>query len=74
MSTESPPSAAVEISDDPAPNPPRRAKPLPPPHTGEDGATTAGGPNMVLLLVSGFIAYKVWRFRRRRASRAVQQG
>lgn len=72
MSPESPPRADVEITDAPAPNPPHRARSLPPPHTGEDGATTAGG--MVLFLISAFITYKVWRFRRRRAGRARQQG
>ena len=71
MSTDSSVSDAVENTDGEfAATPQARPRRVPPVHTGEDGATTPGGPNMILLLLSGFIAFKVWRYRRRRASRA----
>ena len=72
MSTNSSPNDVVVLTDEPAgaaqttPEPPRPAPPTP---AGEDGATTPGGPTMVLLFTAGFITYKVWRFRRRRANR-----
>ena len=71
MSTNSSPNDVVVHTDEPAgaaqtPEPPRTAPPTP---AGEDGATTPGGPPMVLLFTAGFVTYKVWRFRRRRANR-----
>ena len=36
----------------------------------DDGATTPGGPTMVLLGTSIYIAVKVWRHRRRRRRQA----
>lgn len=63
MSTDSSLGEAAEEALEPAP----RQRRLPPVYTGEDGATTAGGPNMILLLLTGYLAVKVWRYRRRRA-------
>lgn len=71
MSTNSSPNDVAVLTGEPAgaaqtPQPPRPAPPTP---AGEDGATTPGGPTMVLLFTAGFVTYKVWRFRRRRANR-----
>jgi hypothetical protein len=46
--------------DDPQPPAPRHIP------SSEDGATTPGGPTMVLIGTGIFVAVKVWRFRRRR--------
>lgn len=67
MSNNSSPGEGVALVDPPeVPAPPARRPPTP---AGEDGATTPGGPTMVLLGLTAFITYKVWRHRRRRAGR-----
>ncbi|MGH3581029.1 MAG: hypothetical protein ACRDUB_05550 [Mycobacterium sp.] len=45
--------------------PPARHIPSP-----DDGATTPGGPTMVLLGTGIYVAVKVWRYRRRRRRQA----
>ncbi|MGW0157741.1 hypothetical protein ACWDUN_00310 [Mycobacterium sp. NPDC003323] len=68
MSTDSSAVDGVALAD--SPEAPLQPRPLGPTPAGEDGATTAGGPTMVLLFTAGFITYKVWRFRRRRRSKS----
>ncbi|MEH3132703.1 MAG: hypothetical protein PGN27_22330 [Mycolicibacterium neoaurum] len=65
MSDETAAGEAIALADPQEPPKPR----APATPAGEDGATTPGGPVMVLVGVSAFITYKVWRYRRRRAHR-----
>lgn len=69
MSTDSSPREGIALADVPAdvPQAPELPRPLPPTPPGEDGATTPGGPTMVLVFTALFVTYKVWRRRRRRA-------
>jgi hypothetical protein len=48
------------------PDDPQPSKHVPSP---DDGATTPGGPTMVLLGTGIYIVVKVWRYRRRRRQR-----
>lgn len=50
----------IEPSDPQPPTPPRHIP------SSDDGATTPGGPTMVLLGTTIYVAFKVWRYRRRR--------
>ena len=69
MTIDSSANEAVEIVDEPALH---AADNLQPPRhvpSPDDGATTPGGPIMVLIGTTIYVTYKVWRFRRRRARR-----
>lgn len=66
MSMDSSAGDAATVVEEPALTEPDDAtlpKYIPSP---DDGATTPGGPTMVLLGTSIYIAVKVWRYRRRR--------
>lgn len=68
MSTDGSASDAATAVEELTLTEPEDPQPPSPKHipSSEDGATTPGGPTMVLLGTGIYLAVKVWRYRRRR--------